>query len=138
MGPTIGAVVTKSSSNTLRIYCASKAKHHPRWQALRAMGLDIRGLAAQLQHSRTILGRVVCSLEQCVREASNSQALLLVMLENENHCGALVEMGAALASGRQVHAVLPSSVGLSFRHHPLVQVHATIADAVKAITARST
>jgi hypothetical protein len=75
---------------------------------------------------------------KCVDQAAAADALLLVMLENENHCGALVEAGAALASGRRVHAVLPSSAGLSFRYHPSVQVHATVADAIKAITASST
>src|SRR5215831_12920664 len=55
----------------------------------------------------------------CVEDAAAADVLLSRDLSGENQCGGLIEMGAALASGRQVFLV--SENWWSVEHHARVR-----------------
>ena len=59
--------------------------------------------------------------------------LLFVNGENEQTCGALIEVGTASAAGRQLFVV---STGASpFSHHPNCRNFSALADAIAAVVA---
>jgi hypothetical protein len=68
---------------------------------------------------------------KCVAEASDADILLFVDMPGENQCGALAEMGAALALGRQVFLVSENRWA-PFR----VRKFMTLEDAAGALMAR--
>jgi hypothetical protein len=70
---------------------------------------------------------------RCVSEASEADVVLVYAAADERQNGALVEMGAALASGAQVYLVTDND--WSTKHHPAVRCFKTLADAVQAIVA---
>jgi hypothetical protein len=71
--------------------------------------------------------------EKCIKEASSADVLLFVALEGETQCGAIAELGAALAAGKQVYLVSPYE--WSIAHHPNVRRFATLEEAITAISA---
>jgi hypothetical protein len=69
--------------------------------------------------------------QKCINEAAAADVLLMFAQEDERQCGALVELGSALAAGKQVFMVSPHD--WSFGHHPNVRQFDTLEDAVTAI-----
>jgi hypothetical protein len=122
----------------MRVYCASKAKHAPWWQALRAAGLDICATWVdwEFNHSGAVPTPAdwAAHWERCVTEARDCDVLLLHAIDGEVQRGALIELGAALATNRKVFIVSPYD--WSWKHHPQVQCFDTLADAIKAIIPR--
>jgi hypothetical protein len=71
---------------------------------------------------------------ECCSFAASCDIVLFLALPGEQHCGALLECGAALGAGRQVFAV--SAVEFSFLAHPRCRVFENLAAAVRAIMAQ--
>jgi hypothetical protein len=72
--------------------------------------------------------------ERCLREAAESDVLVLYAEEPEQHFGALLECGAALGAGKQVFLVSPHPWPF-LRNHPRVRSFDSIAEAVRSICA---
>jgi hypothetical protein len=74
--------------------------------------------------------------DRCIEEAAAADVtLLFAMSTTEQQKGALLECGAALASGKQVFVV--STQEWSFRHHPKVRCFSRLEAAIAEITAPS-
>lgn len=88
----------------VKIYIASKTKYANRWLRLRARGWPITcsWLTRFESYDYAHLPDVA---EQCVREASESDALILYAEPGDELRGAFMEAGAALASGVLVYLV---------------------------------
>jgi hypothetical protein len=122
----------------MKIYCASKAKHAPWWQALRAAGVPITATwidwpaneHGALEPTNDAWSR---HWQRCIDEASEAGICIFICNEGETACGALIEAGAALAAGRQVFIVSPYK--WTFANHPRCRTFATLADAIAAIVA---
>ena len=124
------------------IYIASKTRHAPKWIALRAGGapitatwIDEAGAGDTLDFSDL--------WRRCVSEASSGAALILYHEDGDVLRGALVEAGAALASGRLVFLVSPVASGDtgplgSFMAHRLVTRFSTVDQAIAAARAANT
>ena len=116
-----------------KIYIASKAKHRPRWRALRDSGVNInsRWIDTPDLYIGTTAGDGVSDLDyeklwiQCIEDVINCDMLILYVEPGEVLKGALVEVGAALAAGRMVIACadLDGIEGIgTWWNHPLVEV----------------
>jgi hypothetical protein len=116
----------------MRIYPASKSKHWPWWCALRAAGIPITASWIDAPFNRDGGEPVDWSLHwmRCVDEAAGADVVLMFAREDENQNGALIEVGAALASGKRVFLVTPHD--WSWRHHPQVRRFDTLAGAIAA------
>jgi hypothetical protein len=121
-----------------RVYCASKSKHWPFWQALREAGLDICAswIDATFNHTGEALDADGWRehWERCTTEAASADVTLLFKRPDEHHMGALVEAGCCLGAGKELWVVCDDS--LSFLHHPRVRRFDTLRDAVVALLAR--
>jgi len=123
--------------DVVRVYTASKAKHAQWWRALRAAGIDI--VSTWIDWDGNLSGSIPTADAwarhwcRCIDEARDCDILLFVNGEAEQACGALVELGAALAAGKRVFLVSPH--WWSFQHHPRVRCFETLADAVSALAA---
>jgi hypothetical protein len=121
------------------VYVCSKARHFPWWQALRAAGLDIRAgwIDWPFNHdlASTPPSQEAWALHWsgCVSGASEADILLFYAAADERQCGALIELGAALASGRRCFVVSPYQWTVA--HHPRCRTFSTLAAAVEAIVA---
>jgi hypothetical protein len=109
------------------IYIASKSKHGPRWQALRASGVPI--ISTWIDEA----GEGETSdwpglWDRCLSEAASATVLIMYVEPGETHKGSLVELGATLAAGAPVLWVGPE-VG-SVRRHRAVTVCQTVESAV--------
>jgi hypothetical protein len=122
----------------MRVYVASKAKHAAWWQALRSAGLDIVATWIDWPHNhdRTEPSAADWSdhWQKCIQQASSCDVFLLHAMEDEVQRGALVELGAALATGRKVFIVSPYD--WSWNNHPNVAVFKTLSDAVGALAGK--
>jgi hypothetical protein len=120
----------------MKVYPASKAKHWQMWAALREAGIPIYAswIDAPFNRDGSELNSAQWShhWEKCVAEAAAADVLLLYATQDERQCGALVELGSALAAGKRVFLVSPHT--WSFEHHPNVRRFDSLADAVAAIT----
>lgn len=100
------------------IYTASRTVHAPRWLALRDRGVRINATwidEAGEGQSVDFSALAVRSLS----EASSADILLLYCEGGERLKGALVEVGAALAAGKEVRCVGDCpSISRVFRAHP--------------------
>jgi hypothetical protein len=119
------------------IYVASKSRHARWWRALRAAGVPI---TASWIDSAINTGLIDPSSDAwrdhwsaCIEQAAKADVLLFLDLPGENQCGAIAELGAALASGKQVFIV--STSWWSIEHHPLARKFERIEDAITAIMA---
>lgn len=111
-------------------YIASKVKHAPRWLDLRAHGVPIN--STWIDEAGEGESSDYADLwMRCIQEASDADALIVYVEPGEHLKGALVEVGVALASGKEVRVVgeLPSK---SLVHHPLVRQFKTLDDALGA------
>lgn len=118
----------------MRIYTASKTKYADRWLRLRARGWPITcsWLTRFDPYDYAHLPDVA---EQCVREASEADAVILYAAPGDELRGAFMEVGAALASGVLVWFVntgrwndtdLPDLL-----RHPLVRTVCCVEHALK-------
>jgi hypothetical protein len=104
------------------IYVASKANHHPWWAALRQfIPIEASWIDADLNRngSEPSAAEWAAYWQKCLQEAASCDVLLFVALDGETACGQLIELGAALAAGRQCWIV--SDYDWSIAHHPLVR-----------------
>jgi hypothetical protein len=119
-----------------RVYVASKAKHHRWWAALRHfIPIEASWIDADFnqQNAEPCAETWAAHWQTCITEAAAADICLFVCFEGETACGALVELGAALAAGRQCWIV--SDYDWSIAHHPLVRRFATLEDAVAELVA---
>ena len=70
----------------------------------------------------------------CIDEAAAADVTLLYAAEDERHMGALIEFGAALASGKMVYAAAPD---FSVLHHARVRRFTTLDQAIAALMAQA-
>jgi hypothetical protein len=118
------------------VYVASKARHHSWWRALRAAGVPIAASWIDWDANRDALCAPNANewaehWQRCIDEAAAADVLLFVAFEDERQCGALVELGAALAAGKTCYVVSPHEWTVA--NHPRCRTFATLADAVAAI-----
>jgi hypothetical protein len=122
------------------VYPASKARHAPWWRALQACGLPVSPDCTWLDWPYNDPGAPEASPDdwrahwsKCIEAARAADVLLFLDLPGETAKGALIEMGAALAFGRQVFLV--SETDWNVGHHPRVRRFRRLEDAVAAIKA---
>jgi hypothetical protein len=119
------------------IYVASKAHHAPWWRALRAAGVPISATWIDWDGNRDGVEPTSSAWSdhwsRCITEAADADVCLFVCNEGETACGALLEAGAALASGRMVYVV--SDYQWTFSNHPRCRVFPTLEAAIEAIQA---
>jgi hypothetical protein len=119
------------------VYTASKSRHWPFWQALRAAGLDIVAswIDAPFNHTDDDLDPDGWRFhwDTCAREAASADITLLFAQNGENQMGALIEAGCCLGAGKELWVV--TAHDWSFLHHPRCRRFATLADAVSALLA---
>lgn len=114
----------------ITIYTASKTRHADKWRRLRAEDPRFRVNATWIDEAGA--GQTKCFTDlwrRCVAEASAADALLLYVEEGEQLKGALVEVGAALATGTPVYVVGPDDVREmtgSWVYHGLVRGFLTV------------
>lgn len=122
----------------MTVYIASKSRHWPFWAALRAAGINVRAGWIDAEFNRTAeeLSADAWSNHwaMCISEASSADIVLVYARADERQMGALVELGAGLASGAQVYLV--SDHEWSVRHHPRVRCFTSLEQATEAIIAR--
>lgn len=111
------------------IYTASKTRHAPKWRGLRSAGIPI--ISTWIDEAGPGETASFSDLwSRCVREASTAAALIVYAEAGEVLKGGLVEVGAALGTGKPVFAVGPQP-GWTFTHHPLVTVCGSLAEALR-------
>jgi hypothetical protein len=121
------------------IYPASKARHFLWWQSLRAAGVPIVhpcwvDAAFNADGTEPTHDGWAAHWSECCDLAATCDVTLFLALPGEQHCGALLECGAALGAGHSVFAV--SAVEFSFLTHPRCRSFENLAAAVQAVTAR--
>jgi hypothetical protein len=77
---------------------------------------------------------ILSTWQQCIEGASSADVRLFLSMDGERACGQLIELGAALASGKQCFIVSPT-YWWSVQHHPLCRVFTSLQDAVAALVA---
>ncbi len=112
------------------LYIASKTSHAWRWRALRERGHRIN--ATWIDEAGEGQSSDYADLaERCVNEAAQADAVLLYCEPGEVLKGALIEVGAALAAGKEVRCVGDCpSISRVFRTHPRWRECASLADAL--------
>jgi hypothetical protein len=120
----------------MRVYLASKSKHHEFVAALGAAGLSLCGTWPFWRYNREpdepSPDAWRAHADTCIDQASTCDLLILYVAdEKEQHLGALLECGAALGNGKPVFLVSPHPWPF-IRHNPLVRSFASLHDAVLA------
>lgn len=119
----------------MKVYVASKTKHAADWQRYRLVGKSFNVDIISTWIDEAGVGETK-SLEdlwlRCIGEASMCDILLCFAQEEEVLKGALVEVGAALSSGKLVYYVGPKSIG-SWLHHPLVLQFPSLEEAFRKL-----
>ena len=83
------------------IYVASKTLYAPMWRELREQGYNI--ISTWIDEARVGQTKSFADLAvRCIKEASEADITIVFALEDEILKGTLAEIGAALASGKQV------------------------------------
>ncbi len=114
------------------IYVASKTAHAMMWRTYRLNGWPI--ISTWIDEAGVGESASLEDLwRRCIDEAKGARAVLLYREPGEVLKGAFVEAGAALANGVPVHAV--GCGEFSFVNHRLVTQHATLDDALRALSA---
>lgn len=121
-------------ANDPTIYIASKTDHADRWRKLRLVlpiistWIDEAGKGESASLPDLWL--------RCISEASAADVTIVFAYPEEHLKGALVEMGAALASGKPVYIVGDNPAFRTMQHHPLVRRSGpTVGDAYRAFLA---
>lgn len=115
------------------IYVASKTKHAPMWRTLRKYAVAPI-ISTWIDEAGAGESSDIPDLaKRCIDEASRAAATVLYCEPGEVLKGALMEVGAALASGRMVYSVGHCD-GLSsvFVQHPNWRTMATVQDAMNS------
>lgn len=109
-----------------RLYVASKTTHAARWRELRARGVLV--VASWIDEAGEGESADYADLAtRCIEEAASADATLLYCEPGEVLKGALVEVGAALAAGKQVRCVGDcGSISRVFKKHPLWREYPSI------------
>lgn len=93
-----------SENDRTTFYVASKIMHAGLWRDLRKAGYRI--ISSWIDHERiTDKAKQRELAETCIREASEADVTVVLCHPGENLKGVLVEIGAALASGRTVRCL---------------------------------
>ena len=102
----------------MKIYVASKVKHAPMWRELRSLGWPIN--STWIDESGEGESSSLSDLaSRCINEAAEADVLLLYCEPGEVQKGAMVEVGAALASGTPVASVgRCETTSKTFVEHP--------------------
>jgi hypothetical protein len=125
---------------SLTVYCASKAgpAEIALWTALRGAGLPIIATWIDAEINRT--DRAPADDEwsrhwqRCLEESSSADITIFYAPLGPTQCGSLIEIGSALASGREVWIV--SDYEWSISPHPRCRVFKSIEACVATIMAR--
>jgi hypothetical protein len=120
-------------------YVASKTRHAPMWRAIRDKGISINSTwideagLGETPDYRDLASR-------CINEASTADSVIIYAEPGDTLQGALLECGAALASGRPVVCVGGNErFSRVFAYHPLMHSADSLDDAfVLANQLRST
>lgn len=124
------------SSDT--IYTASRTKHAHLWRALRQSG--VRVIATWIDESEQ--GETVDFTDlaqRCIDEAARASRTIIYREHGEQLKGALMEAGAALASGREVVACGEwGDFSCALSHHPNWRFVATVDEALPPADRRGT
>lgn len=116
------------------IYVASKTKHADRWRAWRSAGLPI--ISTWIDEAGPGESADLSDLWiRCIREASECELLVCYREADDVLKGAFIELGAALANGREVWAVGLS--GFTVAHHPGIRHFDTLDALLAEIRRRS-
>ncbi len=119
------------------IYFASKVRHAPRWRAFRAAGVPVNSTWIDEPNPPPSISDL---WDRCIREAVQAHVLVAYNESDETLKGALVEAGAALATGVDVFWVGPVGQN-TFTNHSRVFVYAegdldsAIAEALDVVSA---
>ena len=105
------------------IYVASRVRHAAMWRTARESGFPI--ISTWIDEAEQVEPESMSDLwQRCITEARDADALVFYREGDEPLKGALVEVGAALAAGKQVIAVgfdgAESMSQFSFLNHPNV------------------
>lgn len=116
----------------MTIYIASKTCHAPRWRYIRDNGHEI--ISTWIDEAGEGQSPDYSDLAtRCIREAVAADVTLLYCEPGEVLKGALVEVGAALAAGKEVRCIGEcESVSRVFRKHPNWRDCASLAEALAA------
>lgn len=116
----------------MKIYIASKTKHANKWRKLRAKGHNI--ISTWIDEAGPGMSADLKDLAiRCIDEAKSADRLILFAREDDVLKGALVEVGAALASGVPVYVVGYSpSYATALNQHPLWRDCLNLEDALRA------
>jgi hypothetical protein len=120
------------------VYFATKSKHWQFVAALAAAGAPISCTWPAWTPNRTDTEPTdddwAAHSERCLKEAAECDVLVLYAEEQEQHFGALLESGAALAAGKSVFLISPHPWPF-LRNHPRCRSFDNLAEAVRAIVA---
>lgn len=118
------------SSGSPLFYVASKTTHAWRWRALRNRGHRIN--STWIDEADEGQSADYADLAaRCIAEAAAADALILYCEGGEMLKGALIEVGAALAAGKEVRCVGDCpSISRVFRKHPLWRECDTLPEAL--------
>ncbi len=105
-------------SGSPAFYTASKTNHAAKWRQLRARGHNI--IATWIDEADEGQSADYADLaERCIAEAAAADVTILYCQPGEILKGALLEVGAALAAGKEVRCVGDcESISRVFRKHP--------------------
>ena len=116
------------------VYIASKTKHGPRWRDMRAAGAPI--VSTWIDEAEAGATSDWPDLwRRCVSEASAAATTIVYAEAGEILKGGWIEVGAALAHGRRVIAVVADN--FSVFHHPDIERVATVDEAFKLAASRA-
>ena len=103
----------------LTFYIASKTTHAEQWRAMRQSGIRIN--ATWIDEAGEGQSADYSELAaRCIAEACGADAVVLYCEAGEILKGAMIEVGAALAVGKEVRCVGDCpSISRVFRKHPL-------------------
>lgn len=103
----------------MKIYIASKTKHAEKWKKLRNAGVNI--ISTWIDEAGAGESKNLTDLAaRCIDEAKSADRLILYCEPSDKLKGALIEVGAALASGVPVYVVgWGESLSTALNQHPL-------------------
>lgn len=114
------------------VYVASKTLHAPTWRMLRDRGVKV--ISTWIDEAGTDETKDFADLwRRCIEEASTADFTLAYRREDEVMKGALVEIGAALASGARVMLVGDFTNFGSFMNHQNCIPCSSIEDALETM-----
>lgn len=118
----------------MKIYIASKTKHAGHWLKLRVMKPDHTFTSTWIDEACEGQTRDYSELAtRCLADVAQSDYLLLYCAAGEILKGALIEVGAALALGKEVRCVGDSgNLSRVFARHPLWRWFSSIDAALSA------